>query len=171
MRVIVVLTRFSHGAWLVIVAIQLSVSLMFGIKRHYNRTDARWAAPDGGVLLLARVYAVVLVSKLNAPALQALAYARATRPSSLVGLHVELDAEGTHSLEQQWLRASAEGAGGSDPEVGHPTSAAVEAFGGCRRGEHHDGYAVTTTVESGSQSSGTHHLRLGSFPATRPHSP
>ncbi|MGB8020041.1 MAG: APC family permease, partial [Candidatus Nanopelagicales bacterium] len=101
--VIVITTKFSHGAWIVMVAIPLFVALMLGIKRHYDHTDARLSAPDGGVRLPSRVHAVVLVSKLNAPSLQALAYARATRPSSLVGLHVELDGQGTKELKQQWL--------------------------------------------------------------------
>ena len=102
--VIVVLTKFSHGAWLVMVAIPLFVTLMIGIKRHYRTADARLAAPDAGFRLPSRVHAVVLVSKVNAPALQALAYARATRPSTLVALHVELDAaEQPHHLERQWI--------------------------------------------------------------------
>ena len=101
--VIVITTKFMHGAWLVMVAIPVFVGVMLGIKAHYARTDERLSAPDGGVRLPSRVHAVVLISRLNAPALQALAYARATRPSSLVGLHVELDPEATVALERQWL--------------------------------------------------------------------
>ena len=101
--VIVITTKFTHGAWLVMVAIPVFVGIMLGIKAHYSRTDERLSAPDGGVRLPSRVHAVVLVSRLNAPALQALAYARATRPSSLVGLHVELDPESTAALERGWL--------------------------------------------------------------------
>ncbi len=101
--VIVVATKFSHGAWIVMVAIPSFVALMVGIKGHYDLTDSRLSPADGGVRLPSRVHAVVLVSRMNAPALQALAYARATRPSTLVGLHVELDPEGTAALQKQWL--------------------------------------------------------------------
>jgi amino acid transporter len=101
--VIVITTKFSHGAWLVMVAIPAFVAVMLGIKRHYSNTDARLAAPDGGAVLPSRVHAVVLVSRLNAPALKAVAYARATRPSTLVGLHVVVDPEATTTLERQWL--------------------------------------------------------------------
>jgi amino acid transporter len=102
--VIVVMTKFSHGAWLVIVAVPLFVWLMLAINRHYESADLRLAAPDGGVRLPSRVHAVVLVSRLSAPAMQALAYARATRPGSLVGLHVALDAAATGGLRADWLR-------------------------------------------------------------------
>ena len=102
--VIVVLTKFSHGAWLVIVAIPVFVLLMLAINRHYERTELKQAAPAGGVMLPARVHAVVLISRINAPALQALAYARAARPSSLVGLHVQTDRSDIESLEREWTR-------------------------------------------------------------------
>ena len=101
--VIVIVTKFSHGAWLVMVAIPVFVALMLGIKRHYEMADLRLSPPEGGVRLPSRVHAVVLISRLNAPALQALAYARATRPSTIVGLHVELDPGFTSRLEAEWL--------------------------------------------------------------------
>ena len=102
--VIVVLTKFTHGAWLVIVAIPLFVLLMLAINRHYARTERRQVAPPGGVMLPARVHAVVLVSRVNAPAMQALAFARAARPSSLVGLHVQTDRSDLGVLQAEWNR-------------------------------------------------------------------
>jgi amino acid transporter len=102
--VIVVVTKFTHGAWLVIVAIPLFVLLMSSIHRHYERTEDRQAAPPGGVVLPARVHAVVLVSRINAPAMQALAFARAARPSTLVGLHVQTDRSDVGTLSDEWTR-------------------------------------------------------------------
>lgn len=102
--VIVVFTKFTHGAWLVIVAIPVFVFIMLAIHRHYARTDARQAAPPGGVMLPARVHAVVLISRVNAPAMQALAFARASRPSTLVGLHVQTDRSDIDVLNAEWVR-------------------------------------------------------------------
>jgi len=100
--VIVVVTKFSHGAWLVIIAVPLFVILMLAIHQHYVRTDERQEAPPGGITLPSRVHAVVLVSRLNAPAMQALAFARAARPDSLVGLHVQTDRSDITSLSEAW---------------------------------------------------------------------
>ncbi len=100
--VIVVVTKFSHGAWLIIIAVPAFVVVMLLIHRHYDRTDDRLAAPPGGLALPARVHSVVLVSRLNAPALQALAFARAARPSTLVGLHVQTDRSNVAALEHLW---------------------------------------------------------------------
>ncbi|MFN8173070.1 MAG: DNA-binding protein, partial [Candidatus Nanopelagicales bacterium] len=94
----------SHGAWLVIIAVPAFVALMVAIHRHYERTDQRQAAPPGGVTLPARVHAVVLVSRLNAAAMQALAFARAARPSTLVGLHVQTDRSNPGDLAAEWER-------------------------------------------------------------------
>jgi amino acid transporter len=100
--VIVTLTKFSHGAWLVIIAIPLFFVLMLGIHRHYERADRRQTAPPGGVTLPSRVHAVVLISRLNAPAMKALAFARAARPHSLVALHVQTDRSDVDTLGQSW---------------------------------------------------------------------
>ncbi|MBI1376891.1 MAG: amino acid permease [Frankiales bacterium] len=99
---IVVVTKFTHGAWLVIIAIPLFFTMMVAIHRHYRRTDERLAPSPGGVRLPSRVHAVVLVSRLHAPAMQALAFARASRPDTLVALHVESDDAESEALQKAW---------------------------------------------------------------------
>ena len=54
------------------------------------------------VALPPRVFAVVLVSKLHRPTLRAIAYARATRPSSLEAITVSVDPEETLKLSTEW---------------------------------------------------------------------
>ena len=100
--VIVLVTKFAHGAWIVVIAVPVLVALMLGIKRHYRRTDSELVVQPGGMMLPSRVHSIVLVSRLNAPTMQALAYARATRPSSLVGLHAQTDADETRGVVQEW---------------------------------------------------------------------
>lgn len=102
--VIVVITKFSHGAWLVIVVIPLIIVLMMSIHRHYVRTDGRLEAPAGSMTLPSRVHAIVLVSRMNAPAMLALSFARAARPDTLVGLHVQTDRSDVSALEDEWSR-------------------------------------------------------------------
>jgi hypothetical protein len=100
--VIVVITKFSHGAWLVIIAVPLFLGVMVAINRHYRRVDAALAPAPGGVTLPSRVHAVVLVSRLHSPAMQALAFARASRPDSLVALHVQNERNDVEALQQTW---------------------------------------------------------------------
>jgi amino acid transporter len=100
--VIVVATKFTHGAWLVIIAVPLFFFVMIAIQRHYRRVDERLAPAPGGVRLPSRVHAVVLVSRLHSPAMQALAFARASRPDELVALHVQTDRSDIDALQQTW---------------------------------------------------------------------
>ncbi len=100
--VLVLATKFVHGAWIVVVAMPLLFLLMKAISRHYSAVRAELDPAPGGVLLPTRVHGVVLVSKLHAPTLQALAYAKATRPHDLVALTVQTDPVETAELRDQW---------------------------------------------------------------------
>jgi amino acid transporter len=102
--VIIVLTKFTHGAWLVIVAMPLIFLLMKAINRHYTNVAAQ-LVPDGDVRLLpSKVHAIVLVSKVHKPTLRALSFARATRPDVLTALTVTVDDAETRALQADWER-------------------------------------------------------------------
>ncbi len=101
--VVVLFTKFTHGAYIVVIAMPLLFALMKGIQRHYRRVDSELLPGPAGVTLPSRVHTVVLVSKLHAPTLQALAYARATRPTTLTALTVQTSPTETAALRQQWL--------------------------------------------------------------------
>lgn len=100
--IIVLATKFAHGAWLVVVAMPVLYAVMHGIKRHYDVVERALAPQPSGVPLPSRVHGVVLVSRLNTPALRALAFARATRPSSLVALQVGTSQADTDKLMAEW---------------------------------------------------------------------
>jgi hypothetical protein len=76
--------------------------LIHSIKRHYDQVEHALAPQAIGVPLPSRVHAVVLVSRLNTPALRALAFARATRPSTLVALNVRTTQADTDALMAAW---------------------------------------------------------------------
>jgi amino acid transporter len=86
--VVVLVSKFRHGAWIVVIAMPVVFATMKAIRRHYRRVDQLIAPEPGGVVLPARVHAIVLVSRLHKPAMRAIAYARATRPDTLVALTV-----------------------------------------------------------------------------------
>jgi len=89
--VIVLITKFAHGAWIVVLAAPLLFALMKTIASHYRHVERELAPGASGVVLPARIHAVVLVSKLNVPTLRALAFAQATAPATLVALKVSAD--------------------------------------------------------------------------------
>lgn len=100
--VIVLVTKFSHGAYLVVIAIPVLYAVMRGIRRHYDKTARELTPEPGGMMLPARIHAVVPVSQLHRPTLRALAYARATRPDSLTAVTVATAPEEVRGLQAQW---------------------------------------------------------------------
>ncbi len=101
--VIVLVTKFTHGAWIVVIAMPLVFVLMTAIRRHYDDVAVELQPTPAGVLLPSRIHVIVLVSKLHAPTLQALAFARATRPQTLTALTVQTSPEETEQLMREWV--------------------------------------------------------------------
>ncbi len=100
--VIVLLTKFLHGAWIVVIAMPLVFAMMLAIRRHYDHVATELAPPPGGVTLPSRVRVVVPVSKLHTPTLRALAFARALRPHSLLAVTVRTSGAETDRLMEEW---------------------------------------------------------------------
>ncbi len=100
--VIVTITKFTHGAYLVLIAMPVLYAIMRGIYRHYELVSQELEPDDQPVPLPSRNHAIVLVSKLHAPTLRALAYAKATRPHDLTALTVAVDPADADELQRQW---------------------------------------------------------------------
>ena len=101
--IIVLATKFMHGAYIVCIAMPIIFMIMKAIKRHYDKV-AQELTPDEDeeVTLPSRVHAIVLVSKIHRPTLRALSYARATRPTVLEAVTVSVDTEETQELTHEW---------------------------------------------------------------------
>src|SRR5919201_1945155 len=100
--IIVIITKFTKGAYLVLIAMPILYLLMRGINRHYTRVREELLPDEPGLMLPARNHVVVLVSKVHKPTLRALAYARATRPDSLTALTVNVDDAEARALLAEW---------------------------------------------------------------------
>jgi amino acid transporter len=105
--VVVLITKFTHGAGYAVAAMVVLFFVMMRIHRHYERVreELRISETDEETQLLpARVHAIVLVSKIHKPTLRALAYARATRPSKLEAVTVNVEPDETTALQEEWDR-------------------------------------------------------------------
>jgi hypothetical protein len=102
--VIIVITKFTRGAWLVLLIMPVLFALMKAIQRHYSHVAEQLLPDTDSRLLPSRVHAIVLVSKVHKPTLRALAFARATRPDVLTALTVNVDDADTRGLQADWDR-------------------------------------------------------------------
>jgi amino acid transporter len=102
--VLVLVTKFTHGAWIVVIAMPVLYLLMVRIHQHYADADADAAPRPGGITLPSRIHAVVPVVTLNEPTLRTLAFARAIHPDDLAAVTVRVDPEETDRLFAEWVR-------------------------------------------------------------------
>ncbi|MEU8974906.1 APC family permease [Streptomyces monashensis] len=107
--VVVLVTKFTHGAWVALMGMCIFYATMTAIRRHYDRVAEEIAAPespadDDELARPSRVRSVVLISKIHRPTLRALAYARLMRSDTLEALTVNVDAAETKALREEWER-------------------------------------------------------------------
>ncbi|MFT8395177.1 APC family permease [Propionibacterium sp.] len=101
--VIVVLSKFLHGAWLAMLAIAVLFMMMQQIHRHYDQVREETSNIDPSDLALpSRVRAVVMVNTLNKPTVKAIQFAKATQPSELVAVTVAVDPDETAEVIAEW---------------------------------------------------------------------
>jgi hypothetical protein len=100
--VIVTITKFTHGAWVVFAIMPILWFLMFRVNRYY-RAVAEQVAPDAVTKFgSAGDYAIVLVHTVNKPMLKALDYAIAADHSRLAAVHIAADPEHIDSIRAAW---------------------------------------------------------------------
>jgi len=101
--VVVFATKVTHGAWIAVAAMIVLFLTMRAINRYYTRVTIEVAADDDELHTLpSRVHALVLVSRLHRPAMQALALARGMRPDVISAVTLAVDADETRLLRQEW---------------------------------------------------------------------
>ncbi|QMU19564.1 APC family permease [Gordonia rubripertincta] len=102
--VVVLITKFTAGAWIAVLAMVSIFILMKLIHHHYasvQRELDRAETDDEGVLP-SRTHSIVLVSSLHMASKRALRYARATRPDVLEAITVNVDDRDTRKLVAEW---------------------------------------------------------------------
>ncbi|MEU6523951.1 APC family permease [Streptomyces sp. NPDC046924] len=105
--VVVLVSKFTHGAWVALLGMCVFYVTMTMIRRHYDRVADEVAAPEepsDDMVRPSRVHMVVLVSRIHRPTLRALAYAKLMRSDSLEALSVNVDAAETRALHEEWER-------------------------------------------------------------------
>ncbi len=104
--IIIGITKFFHGAWIVCILIPCFVVVMLRIKNHYNKVAqqlklSKNERPKELVTPHNDAEVVILVESLNKSFLKALNYSK-TLSSNIVAFHVSLDEEATEKLVQRW---------------------------------------------------------------------
>jgi amino acid transporter len=102
--VIIGLTKFTHGAWIVVVLLPCMIALFVTVRRHYDEVAGQLSVegvapgppPTGHAVL-------VLVGDVHRGMLPAIEYAQALSPAAR-GIYVEVDPEQTRRFEERWAK-------------------------------------------------------------------
>src|SRR5215467_1328102 len=105
--VVVILTKFTEGAWLVIVAVPAMVAGFYGVRRHYSRMRRRLAAGDAAVVAAppARNTTFLVVESIDDASERAYALAERLSPDGFRALHVPLR-DTDPGIRPRWLHAT-----------------------------------------------------------------
>ena len=104
--ILIGITKFVHGAWLVFIIIPLLVYVMLKIKDHYNKVvkqiklsnDER---PNSGIKTNNEQHVIILLGTLNKTFLKSLNCARCLS-NNVVAFHVSTDQATTEKLKVKW---------------------------------------------------------------------
>lgn len=99
---VVVVSKFTIGAWVPVLVIPMIVLVFRRIHRHYVRIDAQLAVEPGTVVRRRTNTVVVLVGRITKGTLTAIAYARSLHPDRLVAVSVVADAEAQDRILREW---------------------------------------------------------------------
>ena len=102
---VILISKFTEGAWIPALVIPLLVLLFKGIHHHYETVDRAMRVEPGIKLPEIRHTVVVLVGpKVHLGVIQSLAYAKSLQPDFLHAVSVSYDPEQADRLREQWER-------------------------------------------------------------------
>ena len=105
--IIVGITKFTHGAWAIIVIVPIMVALLVRLNRQYEAEakQLEHEAPAAATApILPRHVVLVFVSHLDQTTARAIQYARALMPDEMRAVHIAWDRVGAEALAEEWTK-------------------------------------------------------------------
>jgi hypothetical protein len=99
---VVVISKFTIGAWIPAVVIPMIVLVFMGIRRHYDRVTDALEVPDGFRPRRHTHTVVVPLGRVHRGVLEAITYARSLAPDRLMAVTIVSSPEEQERVEKQW---------------------------------------------------------------------
>jgi amino acid transporter len=97
-----IVTKFMHGAWIIVVLIPLLVLMFLRIHRHYLMVAEQLSTEGLESLRPVRHEVIVPISGIHRGVIAALEYAKSIAPHHVTAVYVNLDEETTRKLREKW---------------------------------------------------------------------
>jgi amino acid transporter len=123
--VVVVLTKFTEGAWMVMIAVPVMVAGFYGVRRHYSRMRRRLAAGAAAVVSAptARNTTLLVVEQIDEASQRGFELAERLSPDGFRSVHVPTR-DSDPGIRPRWLHATD---GKSQLETLDPAGGVVDA--------------------------------------------
>ncbi len=102
--VVLIITKFVHGAWIVVLLIPMLVMLFRAVHRHYEEVARQLTTEGLERLRVIRHEVIVPISGIHRGVIRALEYATSIAPNHVTAVYVDLDEEATKNLREKWSR-------------------------------------------------------------------
>ena len=102
--IVLVITKFVHGAWIVVVIIPLLVLMFRQVHRHYQEVAKQLTMEGLEKLRPIRHEVIVPISGIHRGVVRALEYAKSIAPGHVTAVYVDLDEDATRTLRDKWNR-------------------------------------------------------------------
>ena len=99
--VVIIVTKFDRGAWIVVLLVPILVFMFRGISHHYTKVREQTVSPTPLHAEELHHIAIVPIGDLNRPAIQSLAYARSITPE-VVAVHIATEDEDNETIRRDW---------------------------------------------------------------------
>jgi amino acid transporter len=99
-----IITKFTHGAWLVVLVIPLLVVLFQRIHRHYIEVAEQLSTEGLSQLRPIHHEVIVPISGIHRGVIEALEYAKSIAPHHVTAVYVNLDDEAARKLREKWAQ-------------------------------------------------------------------
>jgi hypothetical protein len=98
-----IITKFTHGAWLVVVTIPILVVMFTAIHRHYISVarELSLESLDGNIKPLNHTV-IVPISGIHRGVMNALQYAKSISSNNVTAVYVDFDEDATAKLKERW---------------------------------------------------------------------
>lgn len=103
---VVAVTKFQLGAWMVLAVMPLMVYLMWRVHQHYRRIEDELLIPRGVRVALQprEPRLIVPISRIDKAALHALSLAHGLS-DHVTAVHISFDEDGAQSFKERWARS------------------------------------------------------------------
>ncbi|MGV8084200.1 MAG: APC family permease [Coriobacteriia bacterium] len=109
---IVGVTKFTQGAWIVVAIIPLMAAYFFWVRRRYRLVKAELALPEDELVDLSwqsynrlNNHVIVLVKELDRRLVRALQYAKTLRADTVEAIYVDISGEDGKRIREAWDKA------------------------------------------------------------------